>query len=91
MMAAIAASPETSATREKIVEAAAGIVHQRGFHAASPDMAARAARAPSRESSRWGCPIGSLSMELNAPDEELRADCGRASLSLLRAESGESK
>ena len=52
---------------------------------------ARRLGAPSRESSCCGCPIGSLSMELNAPDEELRADCDRAFLSLLRAESGESK
>lgn len=44
MMEAIAASPKTSATREKIVEATAGIVRQREFHAASPDMAARAVR-----------------------------------------------
>ena len=91
MMEAIAASPKTSATREKIVETAAGTVHQREFHAASPDMAARAVRAPSRESSCCGCPVGSLSLEIVALDEELRADCGRAFLSLPRAESGESK
>lgn len=91
MMEAIVASPKMSATREKIVEAAAGLVYQRGFHATSPDMAERCARAPSRESSCCGCPIGNLSLELSALDEELRADCERAFLSLPWAESGESK
>ncbi len=126
--AATPKGPKASATKEKIIEAAARLVYHRGFHATSLDMVAQAARVnrgslyyffrskknlglavighyefllhqnylspsfdaqekgrekirrlaesyarmPSQDSPCCGCPIGNLSLELSALDEEMR-------------------
>ena len=130
MKAATAApkGPKASATKRKIIEAAARLVYQKGFHATSLDMVAQAAdvnrgslyyffrskknlgfaviehyesllhenyltpsfdvegsgrekirclaesyaRMPIQDSPCCGCPIGNLSLELSALDEEMR-------------------
>ena len=120
--------PKASATKEKIIEAAARRIYQRGFHATSLDMVAQSARVnrgslyyffrskknlglavidhyesllhrnylspsfdieargrqkirrlaesyarmPLQDSPCCGCPIGNLSIELSALDEEMR-------------------
>ena len=120
--------PKASATKRKIIEAAARLVYQNGFHATSLDMVAQAAnvnrgslyyffrskknlgfaviehyesllhenyltpsfdmeasgrekimclaesyaRMPIQDSPCCGCPIGNLSLELSALDEEMR-------------------
>ncbi len=120
--------PKASATKQKIIDAAARLVYQRGFHATSLDMVAQAARVnrgslyyffrskknlglaviehyefllhqnylspsfdieasgrekirclaesyarmPIQDSPCCGCPIGNLSLELSALDEEMR-------------------
>ena len=120
--------PKASSTKRKIVEAAAALIYQKGFHATSLDMVSRAAkvnrgslyyffrskknlglsvidhyesllhrnylspsfdieangrerlrrlaesyaRMPVQDSPCCGCPIGNLSLELSALDEELR-------------------
>lgn len=130
-MAVAMATPKghkASATKQKIIEAAARLVYHRGFHATSLDMVAQAARVnrgslyyffrskknlglaviehyesllhqnylspsfdiessgrekvrrlaesyarmPIQDSPCCGCPIGNLSLELSAIDEELR-------------------
>ena len=130
-MEATASPPKgtkASATKEKIIEAAARLVYHRGFHATSLDMVAQAARVnrgslyyffrskknlglavidhyesllhqnylfpsfdaqtkgrekirrlaelyahmPMQDSPCCGCPIGNLSLELSALDEEMR-------------------
>ena len=120
--------PKASATKQKIIDAAARLVYQKGFHATSLDMVAQAARVnrgslyyffrskknlglaviehyesllhqnylspsfdvqargrekirrlaesyarmPIQDSPCCGCPIGNLSLELSALDEEMR-------------------
>ena len=120
--------PKASATKQKIIDAAARLVYQNGFHATSLDMVAQAARVnrgslyyffrskknlglavidhyesllhqnylspsfdiqargrekirrlaesyarmPIQDSPCCGCPIGNLSLELSALDEEMR-------------------
>ena len=128
VMETATATPKASATKEKIIEAAARLVYRKGFHATSLDMVAQAAQVnrgslyyffrskknlglavidhyesllhqnylspsfgaqakgrekirrlaesyalmPMQDSPCCGCPIGNLSLELSALDEQMR-------------------